>query len=348
MIFSDTTLRIIWTISLAFVIGIIGMVLANWFIRMLRVRADKKHTLKLVNKGNTPCNFYLSASSAKPELAFTFLLNDIPLIPVAEEIMEEIKEEAGDSEEMLEEESQVSELESEPVSQPDFDKTKVKKGTDGALKAGKSVASKSGVAAGLLGTLGSILPGSLGASLKEKSNMARNVQMKSAKVTQAPQLASNKMNALKSSGGKLGVNTSKQEDHSPAKNTASYAAAVPTHGQVVIPVQSQKKINNNKQSTEKIDLVQTGTLNPGESLMLTLRIGKTKKRYPVGSFIYEVKSQQVPLDSKFGSPAPISKTGTVYYKPVAAWRYWMPFLGGFLVYLLTLIGILYGINFLWG
>ena len=347
MIFSAITLKIFWTISLILIAGLIGILLANGFSHILRVRADKQHSLKIINKGNTSTYFHLSASSGRPDLTFTFLQNNVPLVPVPEEIPEESMDEPVQTQKNIEEPVQISQA--IPADQPVKDKEKKKPDTSGALKAGKSVAVKSGVVAGLLGTLGSVLPGSLGASLKEKSAMARGVQAKSAKATQAPQMAANKMDALKSSGGKLGMKTDQKEDPSKSQPTAAVAADFSPQKQVVIPVQDQKKVENKRfVSASNNGMVQSGAISPGEALLLTLRIGTNKKRYPVGSFNYEIKSQQVPLDSKLGDPAPFSKTGTVYYKPVAAWRYWVPFMGGFMVYILTFIGIVYGLNFLWG
>ena len=314
--------------------------LANWLRSVLRVRADKKHSLKLVNNGNFPSLYHLSFNSTQSELKFACSYNDIPLVPVFEEVAEQAVTEV------------VREVNPEPVQQTAKTKKKARAGAvnpDGALKAGKSVAAKSGVAASLLGTMGSLLPGKLGAGLKEKADLARGVQMKTAKVTQAPQAATNKMDALKSTGGRLGVKTSEKENKSQGKETTTIAAASSTpDNQVIISVKGTRDDNDHPLKLRDTGLVQTRELVSGEALMLTLKIGTSQKRYPAGSFNYIVRSQQVPAEGRFNKPAPVSRTGTVYFKPISSFRYWIPVIGSSLVLLLALFGIYYGLTYLWG
>jgi len=337
---ASTALKIFLTIVLILVVGGGGLLLANWFKNLLRVRADKKHSLKLVNNGNFPSLYHLSIRSTQPELTFACSYDDIPLVPVFEEVAEKLVTEV------------VQEGNTEPVQQAAKTKKEVKAGAvnpDGALKAGKSVAAKSGVAASLLGTLGSLLPGKLGAGLKEKADMARNVQIKAAKVTQAPQAATNKMDALKSTSGRLGVKSSEKDNKSQGNQTGTIATASSSPGnQVVISVKGAQVDGDHVLRLRDTGLVQTRELGSGEALMLTLNIGTSSKRYPVGSFNYIVRSLQVPVDGRFDNPAPVSKKGTVYFKPISIFRYLIPIVASGLVFLLALIGIYYGLTYLWG
>lgn len=333
---ASTALKIFWTIVLILVVGGVGLLVANWVKRVVRVRADKKHSFKLVNKGNIPSLYHLSVRSTQPELTFACFYNNIPLVPVFEEVAEEL----------------VTEVVQETTQQAAKAKKKDKSGAvkpDDALKAGKSVAAKSGVAASLLGTLGSLLPGKLGAGLKEKADLARNVQMKTAKVTQAPQAVTNKMDAVKSTSGRLGVKSSEKDNKSQGNETGTIAAAasLPSN-QVVISVKDAQVDGSHAMKQRDTGLVQTRELGSGEAIMLTLKIGSTKKRYPVGSFNYFIRSQQVPVDGRFDNPAPFSKTGTVYFKPISNFRYLIPIIGSSLVLLLSLFGIYYWLTYLWG
>jgi hypothetical protein len=341
MALASITSKIIFTILLVLILGGGSLLIAGWVRRLLQVRADKKHSLKLVNNGNCPSHYYLSARSTQPDLAFTYLFKNIPLAPVLEEIEVE--------EEMAVPETQVNgPAPSGPSAAPQHKAKPAPVKPAGAIKAGRSVAAKSGLAASLLGTLGGILPGKLGAGLKEKADLARNAQIKTAKVTQAPQTATNKMDAVKGAGGKLGVRSSVKENASQGSEKSSIAAVSSPNRHIVMPVQDPGVEKVYIPATRDTGWVQTGEMNPGDSLLLTLRIGTTAKRYPSGSFIYDVRSQQIPEDGSFAVPAPVSKTGTVYFKPVSIWRYWIPKVGSSLVLLLALLGIFYGLTYLWG
>jgi len=333
---ASIALKIFWTIVLVLVGGGSGILLAIWFKKLFRVRADKKHSLKLVNNGNLPSLFHLAVSSTQPGLTFSCSDNNIPLIPVFEEVLEVP-------------ETQVVQ---EPFQQAAVPQKQNGAGTvkpNGALKAGRAVATKSGVLAGLLGTLGGLLPGKLGAGLKEKAALARDVQIRTASATQAPKTAANKLDSLKTSGSRLGVRPSENENKSQGGSSGSIAAASsPSQSQVVISDRNASQGGDRLLKRRDTGQVRTRELAPGESLVLTLKIGVSHKRYPVGSFNYVVRSQQVPVDGHFDMPAALSRTGTVYFKKISNFRYLVPFIGGSLVFLIALYGIYYGLTYLWG
>jgi hypothetical protein len=335
---AGTALKIIWTFVLVLVAGGVGVLLANWLKNALRVKADKQHLLKLVNDGNFPSLYHLSFKSSQAELTFTCTYDNIPLVPVFEETTEPFSPETV----------RVDDTGPDQKTSGNGKKVKAGKGNpDAALKAGKSVAAKSGVVASLLGTLGGILPGALGAGLKEKADMARSVQINTTRVTQAPQTTTNKMDALKSSGSKLGVGSLDQNKSRGGGSGSIAAASSPPSNQVVITAKAARgddyptKLSNTGQ-------VQTRALSSGEELLLTLKIGTSAKRYPAGSFNYIVQSQQIPVEGRFDRPAPVSKTGTVYFKPISNFRYLLPAIGSILVLLLALLGIYYGLIYVWG
>lgn len=336
---ASTAIKIIWTFVLVLVAGGFGFLLANWLRNALRVKADKKHLIKFVNDGNFPSLYHLSFQSSQPELTFACTYDNIPLVPVLEEIQEHLPTEAA----------RVVDPDPDQKNSGVSKKANAGKGKpDAALKAGKSVAAKSGVFASLLGTLGGILPGALGAGLKEKADMARSVQINTMRVTQAPQTTTNKMDALKSSGSKLGVGSLEKENQVRGGGKGSIAAASsPPSNQVVI---SAKAIQGEDHPLKlrNTGLVQTRALSSGETLLLTLKIGTSAKRYPAGSFNYIVQSQQVPVEGRFDRPAPVSKTGTVYFVPISSFRYLLPVIGSILVLLVALVGIYYGLIYVWG
>lgn len=341
MVLASIATKILYTILLVLILGGGSLLIAGWVKRLLRFRGDKSHSLNLVNNGNCPSHYHLSARSTRSDLTFTYLFNNIPLAPVLEEFEEDevlVALEPQDNDPALARRSDNPQL--KPTPRP------VKPA--GPVKAGKSVAAKSGMAASFMGTLGGILPGRLGAGLKEKAGTARDVQLKSARATQAPQLTVNKIDAVKGASAKLGVTTSTNGKTSQSGRAGGLAAASSPDKQIVLPVQDGKVEKMNTSALRDTGLVQTGELNPGEALSFTLHIGTTAKRYPSGSFIYVIQSQQIPVNGSFGVPAPVSKSGTVYFKPVSIWRYWVPKISSSLVLLLALFGIIYGLTYLWG
>ena len=339
--------KTVLTIGLLLFGGLGGVLIITWFSRKLRVVADKEHSLKLVNQGNCCSQYYLSIKKAPSNLNFTFLINNIPLAPVFEESEEEVLE---NEEEYIETTTSNTPTHTEAKKSKDKSKAAAAK-PEGALKAGKAAGAKTGVLANLLGTLGSILPGSLGKSLQKQAGVARDVQSKTAKATQAPQSAQRKMDSLKQSGGKLGVKASKSEQNSRPtsrrgtgaekkfdKNERDVVSNPPANNSVVI---------KRKVAVEKTGFVQTKDMEPGESLFLTLRIGTQEKRYPAGSFGYTLESQTMPLNRKLGETSPTIKNGLVHFEPIAFWRYWLPTLSRIFVILLILLGFFYGLTFIW-
>ena len=325
-------LKVALTGVAALIILGVGVLLVVLLVKGLRVKADREHVVKLVNTGNCQSKYYLWAESTEPELTFRFLFNQIPLAPV-EELIEEIIETAP------------AELQTTSGKQNKGKTAAAKSG--GAIKTGQAVAAKTGAAASLIGTVGSILPGKMGAGLKSQADAARNIQAETAKATQAPKAAQRKMESLKQSSGKLGVKTD-------VKFNQGGAAKI--DGQDDFESSFELEETGGARSLRKVIrksengavMVQTMETGPGEKLDIKLKIGKTKKRYPTGSFSYTVWSQQVPVDDRFGSAEPVAKSGLVSFKPIGAWRYLLPGVCSVLVMLLALFGVISVIPLIWG
>ena len=82
---------------------------------------------------------------------------------------------------------------------------------------------------------------------------------------------------------------------------------------------------------------QTKEVGPGESLSLTLRIESKAKRPLEGSYLYNINSQQVPMIPANVEIPQVSSSGTVHFKSVPLWRYWLPLMVCGLVVIVTLI-----------
>ncbi len=335
-------------IALSIVLTLLGLWLSvliiRWLVSLLRVDADQLHTLKLVNQGNAQCQYHLSVKTAAPNLKFTLYADGLPLAPVYEEIEEEVVDEKATA--LQEKMRSASPVAAANTSEESATRTAAPS-ADGALKAGKNVSVKSGIVANLLGTLGSILPGSLGASMKGAAGKARKVQSTSTKAMQAPKSAQRKMDSVKKSGGQLGV---KADAAQSAGGNGHKAGARQMHGrreQTEFSRPTRNVVKKIKRTVEKVGVVQTVDLNPGESLFLALAISKESRRYPTGSFGYSLESQPVPLNKRLGEAPLTMKKGLVHFAPIARWRYWMPGLGVSLYLLLLGTFFYYLYLFVW-
>lgn len=310
----------------------LGILLVVVLVKVLRVEADREHIVRLINTGNCQSKFYLWAETTEPELAFGFYFNQIPLAPV-EDLIEEVVEASPE------------------VVQAKSDKKKRGKNAAGktgeVLKTGQAVAVKTGAAASLIGTVGSFLPGKAGEGLKSQADAARSIQAETAKATQAPKAAQRKMDSIQQSSGKLGVKTdlSIKQGGTAKVDKQEVFEAGPQMESADVVRKVKKVLRRSETGALIVQAVETG---PGEKLEIALNIGKTKRRYPTGSFSYTVWSQQIPTDDRFGSGEPVAKNGLVSFKPIGAWRYMLPGLCSVLVMLLALFGLISVIPLIWG
>lgn len=323
-------LKVMLSAGAALVILGIGILLIVLLTKALRVKADREHIVTLVNTGNCQSQYHLWAESAEPELAFGFFFNQIPLAPV-EEFVEEVVEE-------------------KPAAvQGKSNKKKMGKragaNSSDAIKTGQAVAAKTGAAASLIGTVGSILPGKMGAGLKSQANAAREMQAKTAKATQAPKATQRKLDSLKQSSGKLGVKTDvkiNQGGKAKEQDVFENDEQLPEPG---VERRLKKIIRKSENGAVMVQAMETA---PGEKLQVKLKIGKSKRRYPTGSFSYTVWSQQIPMDDRFGNAEPVAKKGLVSFKPIGGWRYLLPGVCSALLMLFALFAVISVIPLIWG
>jgi hypothetical protein len=192
-----------------------------------------------------------------------------------------------------------------------------------------------------LGGLGNLLPGSLGNKLKSQGAAIRGVQTKALRTTQAPISAQRKVDALKREGGRVtggakGGGSTIRGKQAPMGPQVRDAAVSKQH----------RRAQTSTEHTTGVYRVQTVEVDPGESLSLNLHIGSKKRRYPGGSFLYTIQSQQKPLESVDVEIPPVSSRGTVHFKSIAAWRYWLPLIISGMVVVMTLLSLIYYLTFL--
>ena len=163
-----------------------------------------------------------------------------------------------------------------------------------------------------------------------------------------PEVAQNKMDAVKKDSGKLGVKTTTisspggGNEHPPVSAGPDPIQTGQTSTVTARPV---------KQAPAKVKssgcYVETREVAPGENLELTLWIAPLSRRSPEKSFTYTIKSQQFPMDKLDRDAPPVVSRGVVHFKAVAAWRYWLPSVLNGAIILMETLSLVYFLTLIW-
>ncbi len=287
--------------------------------KVLFPKLVKLHTINLTNTGNVSGFYNLKAVSQEEFLQFIFLMNKVPLpivdIPISTRDggarqttgYQAVGQKTGNTPQQSQAAPQAAQ------GKPAVNASKLLKGSEKAV-------AKTGAAAGLMGMLGSILPGELGKSMKQQGAALRNVQTKSKMAMDKPKEMQRKVDSVQQQSGRLaGKALPGQTSSSPVKySTATTGSTSELKQTVVISDHMQADLTPVEQ------YYQTRQINPGESIKLDLKISAHKKRYPDGSYSYKVISQQVPEGSFERSPQAVTKQGVVNFGQIKRWHYWLP------------------------
>lgn len=180
-------------------------------------------------------------------------------------------------------------------------------GADGAKKELKKSAekakeeSKKGLGflrlfAGIFATLGGLLPGSVGASLKEKSTQLQSAAQDAGAKMQLPEQKLKAVEHLKGQAGQLNPGAKKGEKGVPGPAGVSQAApersAAPETG--VKPAHPAVGGAAQTQEEQASGFLQTPPLSPGESLCIELQIDPIR-RYRSGEYSFAVLVHQLAL-----------------------------------------------------
>jgi hypothetical protein len=321
------------------------VVLAGFFLltfissRILRVRLDRRHTLRIENRGNCRSMYYLDVSSPEPSLRFALFASGVPLVEVRDEV-----DEVSDfvPEEIAAADSPAPALSSKPAGSSSKPPAV---NTASAAKTGQAAASKAGTVASFLGALAGLLPGSLGAGMRAQASNARGIQTGTQRAIQAPQAAQSQLGAAKKEGGKLvGAKPAPSPSGAPRPISAGQSnqtvnASTGSGALAVSRVFAVSESNSYR--------VQSPELGPGQTIDLTLEIGSRAKRYPAGSFAYTVESQQFAPDFSDVVVEPVQRGGVIHFKQVSVWRYRLPVFVNILLFLLGVFSLVSIYLFIW-
>lgn len=321
------------------------IVLAGFFLltfitsRILQVRLDRRHILRIENRGNCRSLYYLDVSSPEPALRFALFAKGVPLV--------EVRDEEEESPVFVPEEVVAADSPA-PASPPKAAGSTPRPpavNTASAVKTGQAAASKAGTVASFLGALAGLLPGSVGAGMRAQASKARSVQTGTQRAIQAPQAVQGQLGAAKKEGGRLvgakpaDTRSGVSRPLSAGQSNRTVSASAGSGASVVSRVYAVSESNSCR--------VQSPELGPGQAIDLTLEIGSRAKRYPVGSFAYSVESQQFAPDFSDVVAEPVQRGGVIYFKPVSAWRYGLPLFVNILLFLLGAFSLVSITLFIW-
>lgn len=291
--------------------------------RALRVEADRVHVVRLDNQGNARSIFRLVVESPEPALTFSLSCQGKPLVEVYEEA-QDAPQAAG--------EISVASLGS---ARKKGAATPARSGPNAAVKTGRAVAGKAGILGSLLGGLGSLIPGAAGRQLKSQAQAARAVQQGTNQAIQAPQDIKRQADSLQSDGARL---TGKTPD------PAQTRTPPPMPNENIAPPGSPRYAAAER---GRFLYFQTPEIPPGQSVGLSLRIGRSRSRYPQGSFAYTLWAEQYSPDFPDVFPVATQKGGVAHFAPILFLRYWLPALGSALAALGGLAVLTYLLALIW-
>lgn len=325
--------KLMTSIAVILAAGLLCLLIVNFLRRTLRIKKDRSHTLRIKNEGNIPSIYYINIESPEPALKFQLFINQIPLV-------------------------------SAPIAQPQHPATAVAAAatgpqyssaqkvpsqinTSGALKAGRAASSGLGIVASLMGTLGNLLPGQLGSSLRSNSAAAREAQLNTTRAVQAPVSVQRDVAGLQRQGAMLADKT--QGKPSATGSTRQQGTTTAAHDHNSYSRQSSGEVAPEVvvHPVRAGYSARTPEIQPGASQVLTLNIGTKKWQYPEGSFLYTVWSEQVPVEPLNVDIPAVRKDGTVHFENISGWRYWLSPLASALVISIASLFIIFSLIFIW-
>ncbi|MCE1255462.1 MAG: hypothetical protein LWX83_18180 [Anaerolineae bacterium] len=346
------------SVTILFLFGICLFVLIL-LQRWLKIKDEHVHQISILNDGNVTSYYRLIVESPEKALKFLISMYDIPLgeINLPAQPEEDVLPDTNPAVSQpitITKPQTISSLNNKPKT-PDKSTPEHQDALKKANQTGKAVAEKSGALASFLGTLGSLIPGSAGKALKEQAEKARAVQSNTNKTMQMPEDAQTKVKSLQKDSSKLGAGNKEAPKDIPKPNEKgkNIAAKTNTDPQVKQQVQVEQA---NTQTAGIVHAqpilkgpycVQTDAVTPGEEINLTLKVTSKSNRLPEGSFLYTIKSRQIPVE-KLDQEAPlVISQGLVHFKPVASWRYWLPYYLNGTVIMVGLLAVIYFLTLIW-
>jgi hypothetical protein len=311
-----------------------AMLMVLGVLRLLRFNNQREHAIRLANIGNVNSVYQLAVESPETLLKFQLFLNGVPLIELPPAPAAPV------SAAYTAPSSNGHNRQAEPLP--------TSAGSD-LIGQAKAVSATAGTAASLLGTLGSILPGSAGKALKAQSSAARGLQTKSSGAAHAPEEAQRKMDALQRDSLRLAGQPPPQATGAMPSEPPRQVSVAVEEPVVDVPVpQANPGLQRAASLPRCAACFQTGAIGPGESIALTLRISPTKWLFKEGSYLYTLTCQQVALQKLNKEASPLTRQGIAHLKPMEAWRFWLRLALSALITVSCLAALFFFVSNIWG
>ncbi len=300
-----STLSILIVLVLALLALFLALLFSLLLIRLILKIQWKSQTLKrfvlVKNEGNVEKPFFVKFVLSESDLKYQCLLDGIEL-PKAPPVQVRIKNQKNVSPSLISQEINNKSIDNASVSKAQSDpkgkkNKKLAESADAAKKQAKKGMGFMRLISGILGTLGSLIPGSVGKSFKGKATeMQKNLQDANAKM-QMPEQKLKSAEHLKGQVGQLSPD-SKNKKGEPTPATSSIPQqSMETNSSMQI---SSRVVES--EVTEEFEMIESGylitpPLCPGERYLLELKIDPANiyrtEEYPIEVFVKQDKENKM-------------------------------------------------------
>lgn len=291
-----------WAASLKVLISLVGFALLvvfgtavlPWLRRLFAPDPKREHIVKLRNRSNFPCSFEIEFESEADDLQGAFYFKGSPLPKAKTAVRPMIQPNAPHQ-------AGIQGPSTKTSSGPDLSKAK------GKLTLLSPIIS-------ILGSVGGLIPGSIGASMKEAANNMRKSQMDARIALDAPEMAKKRVNAISTQSARvMGTNEPSSE-------------VVETKIDVVRDRSPQEEIQGEKISPEMSggseERFITKSIAEGEKIELDLRLRWNKYEHLSFSKVYCLKVSQRPTgEQSLGTPTTEEHEAFVTFPAGKMWGY---------------------------
>jgi hypothetical protein len=294
--------------------------------RLQKRRPQKIYRLELINLGNAPTGYKLRAEDPQSALEFQFAQNGANLLQQPEPRPVEAGPVEVEGVAAIPAAARPPALSSSPASP---DRRGMRQAVGKAKGAGGMVQSFVYAIAGILSTLGYLIPGSAGRAVQRTGQQLNAGQARVRRVTDTPTRMARQAGQLRGQVSQLAPSTSRARTSragtpsgspgsrsGPGTTTIEAAPAMTGGGY-------QSRVVSNGYRTVRDIWVQTlGFVRPGETLTIDLRIAPIKKPYRTRSYSFKVHSKTIGAED---SPV-VTESGTIQIRGVSRLRRLIPYL----------------------
>lgn len=331
----ESIVPLLWTLIGGSGIIILGVLNIKWIQYFLKIKNAGFEKIRVQNFGNLESIIFIALETREPKIRFEISHNGIPFVEIRPELSE--AETTSDVSSPGEASGQSEGAASAPGFRPNADQIVGK---------GRTIVAKTGALASFLGMLSRILPGKLGDSLRKQSDLTRNLQVKSGKVTQTTLSAQRKTSSLRTETRRVAAFRGGRESGGVAVQSQT-----PRKKPVVLEEKEPGFIPTKKRSGSSpasVYQAQTPGIPGGGSLELDLKIDSLQSRYPTNTLLYSIETAQIPVHQKIDTQIKSAfSERTFHFQHVPSWRYWLYYAANAIVIAFFLGLLLFIIKLIW-